>query len=189
MAEHFNILFGKLLFTLVEINKSGYDLYAAAVKGQLMGGKKRYVILSVPFELSPHKQKERIDNLRWESIQTRTLENSYPLIPQEWVIPRDFPIIVFNVKNRLDTYSEYFNEQMQVEVLILHDPKKKTIYQYNNNMELIAILETFSAIFRKRDFPYTISPQSLNSQNNCSIYGTCSINRNNYTEDPNIEYL
>lgn len=189
MTEYFNVLFGKLVFTLVEINKNGYDLYAAAVKGQLMGGKKRYVILSVPFDLSAHNQKERINNLRWESIQTRTLENSYPLVPQEWIIPRDFPIIIFGVKNRLPTYSEYFNDEIDTEVLILHDPKKKTIYQFKNNMELVAILETFSAIFRKRNFPYTISPQSLNAQNTCDVYGTCSMPSRNYNNDPNIEYL
>lgn len=158
---YFNRLFEGLTFTLSEMNRSGYDLYVACVNGQLMGDKKRYVILSVPLHLSQRQEKARIDELQWESLQCRTLENSYNLWPQKWIIPRDFPIITFDVVNRNKSYSEYSNQGLPLEVIILHDPKKKTEYQHRNNINLIYIVETFSVIFRKINFGRQIAYQPM----------------------------
>ena len=158
-----NEYFKDLVFKNVE-TKNGFCIYAAKINSRLAGGYKRYVLLFVPTALS-FKTQDHIYNLEWENLQTRTIIHNYNINSQKWDgmnggvqnildnlrgIGGEIPI--FEVDQRTDKSTSYHVPDGSVNVELLHDPKKKTIYQYNNKMNMEGILSTFnSSITRKRN--------------------------------------
>ncbi len=143
--EIFNTCFKDLVFTRVN-EKQGYVIYGAGIATGLAGGHKQYVLLFVPSYLA-FKPQARIHELSWQNLQTRNLVNSYRLKGQSWVLPRDISNILLKVQSRSKKYSTYSADKFPFEILLLHDPKKKTIYQYHNKIMLEATISTFSAVF------------------------------------------
>lgn len=92
----------------------------------------------------------------------------YGLKKQMWKIPENIPDFLLIIKNRSQTHSEFEMEKQNYcdpqdknciqsefpfEILLLHNSKRKTIYQYNNHMMLSAAIESFKSIFNyKGDF-------------------------------------
>src|SRR5207253_2706248 len=130
--SHFSVrliesYFLKLIFKHVE-TKQGYFLYAACV-GKYGNERGKYVILFVPEGCSTIVT-GTINQLRWRNLQTRTIKNEYKLPVQHWSIPRNVDDIEFQNMNRSDTESQYYSSQCPFEILLLHNPKKKTIFQW-----------------------------------------------------------
>lgn len=140
-----NFYFKDLLFTQVD-RKQGYTIYGAAIKSMIGGGKQRYILLFVSNHLAIKKQ-AKITELPWQNLQTRNLQYSYKLKRQDWMPPRDMPNILFGVVNRTKNYSTYYNPEFPFEIILLHEAKKKTMYQYNNKLTLTSIIETFNSVF------------------------------------------
>lgn len=143
--EIFNACFKDLVFTRVD-EKQGFVIYGAGIATGLGGGHSRYVLLFVPVHLA-FKNQARIYDLPWQNLQTRNLAYSYRLKSQQWVLTRDIPDVLLEIRQRDKSYSTYAAEGFPFEVLLLHDPKKKTIYQYHNKIMLDAAISTFDAVF------------------------------------------
>ena len=143
--EIFNACFKNLVFTRVD-EKQGYVIYGASIATGLAGGHKQYVLLFVPSHLT-FKTQARIHELPWQNLQTRNLIYSYRLKEQSWVLPRNIPNILLEIRSRNKQYSTYSAVGFPFEILLLHKPKKKTIYQYHNKIMLAAVISTFSAVF------------------------------------------
>jgi len=141
----FNSYFKDLVFTRVD-EKQGFVIYGAGIATGLGGGHKRYVLLFVPNHLA-FKTQSQISELPWQNLQTRDLTYSYRLKNQPWLMPRDAPDVLLEVRSRNKQYSTYGSSELPFEILLLHDSKKKTIYQYNNKIMLSAAINTFNGVF------------------------------------------
>jgi len=141
--------FKDLIFTKAEI-KEGYTIYGAGVESGLAGGIHRYVLVFVPEHLG-QKQKAKIWDLAWENVQTRQLTYSYKLRPQTWNISKNYQDTMISVVNRSSTSSVYASESIPFEIILLHDPKKKTKMQYHNKLYLSAALNTFQCVINYKE--------------------------------------
>ena len=156
--EIFNQYFGKLIFTQVD-QKGEYVIYGAGIAAMFGGGSKRYVLLFVPQQYAYQRQ-ARISDLRWDNIQTRTFTGSYRLKNQEWVPPRHKADVLLSIVDRNKHHSLYKAPGFPFEVLMLHDPKKKTIYQYHNRLNVSAALEAFNTVINFKEERTNFPPPS-----------------------------
>lgn len=157
--EIINQYFKNLLFTKVVENKEGYAIYGAGISSGIGGGKMRYVLLFVPVsEAKLHQGK--ITELRWKNLQTRTLEDSYKLKTQRWIMPSNIPDYLIFIKNRNAKCSTYTIPDIPFEILLLHNPRKKTEYQYRNKMTLSAAIDMFETIinYKEPEISYPFIP-------------------------------
>jgi hypothetical protein len=142
--EVINSYFKDLIFTRVD-EKQGFIVYGAGLASGLAGGIIRYVLLFVPKHYAT-KNQAHISELKWQNIQTRELPYSYRLKRQVWVIPRGSDDILLHIKDRTKTHSEFYAEGLPFEILLLHNPKKKTLLQYHDKITLTAAIETFNMV-------------------------------------------
>jgi len=143
-----NDYFKDLVFSRVE-EKQGHVIYAARVPSMLGGGVKRYILLFVPSHLA-FKTKAKIYELAWENLQTRALSYSYRIPQQNWRPPRIDDDIILQISNRGKQYSTYVPQSVDsfpFEILLIHDSKKKTKFQYHNRLSVIAALDTYNSVF------------------------------------------
>jgi hypothetical protein len=144
--EIFNSYFNNLLFTQVD-EKEGFSIYGACVSSGLGGGLKRYILLFVPLILT-FKKKALIHELNWKNLQTRELSYSYKLPPQPWNLPRGVIDPLLNITKR-DLESSQYNAidmNFPFDIILLHNPKKKSKYQYRNSLTLTAAILMFNCV-------------------------------------------
>jgi len=152
-----------LQFTRVE-DKQGYAIYGAGIAGMFGAGNQRYILLFVPFHLAV-TNRARASDLPWQNLQTRNLQYSYRLKKQPWNPPQSLPNPQFQVTERKNKHSSYVGPPgFPFEVLLLHDPKKKTKFQYNNHLSLYGVLESFNSVLNYTGAP----PVPQNYQSNPS---------------------
>lgn len=153
-----NRYFAGVVLLKVE-NKEGFSIYSAALNSSYGDGKKQYLLAFVPDHLAI-LEKAYLSDLQWENVQTRTLTNGYKLptghsMPQQkWTVPRDVGNFMFNIINRDEHKSRYSAEGHALELVLIHDPKKKSQYQYHNKMNLVAALATFRCVISRIHSPH-----------------------------------
>lgn len=155
-----NEYFKDLVFTRVVDNREGYAIYGAGISSGIGGEKMRYVLLFVPV-LYSSKRQSKIKDLMWKNLQTRNLVDSYKLKPQRWSYDRDVTDFLLTIQERTKKHSIYTNPELPFEILLLHNPKKKTDYQYSNKINLSSAIELFETIINYKDTKYT--SQTYNS--------------------------
>lgn len=148
--EIINDYFKDLVFTKVVENKEGYAIYGAGVSSGLGGDKSRYVLLFVPVMYAT-KSRSKIENLMWKNLQTRNLEDSYKLKSQRWFLPKDNPDFLLTVQKRTKDYSSYESPDLPFEILLLHNPRKKTEFQYRNKLALSSAIDMFETIINYKE--------------------------------------
>jgi hypothetical protein len=133
-----------------------YGVYGAKIYNQMLGVKKNYILVFVPSYLAVLAQAP-MHKLPWVNIQTRVLQDSaYPhLKPQNWVYEKNLEDPMFNLLERTEQHSSYncplFSD---IEMKILHDPRKNTMYQYYNRMSLSASLSTMNCVITNKGNVY-----------------------------------
>jgi len=146
--ELINEYFRSLIFTKVDekqaTNGRSYAIYGAGISGMFGDGSANYILLFVPSELATKRQ-GRIKELRWENLQTRKLQHRYNLKKQSWRPSRNLHDPLLSVQKR-ETNISVYTGPIPFEILLIHDPKRKTIYQFSNHINLSSALETFSAV-------------------------------------------
>ena len=75
-----------------------------------------------------------------------------------WRYPRDLPDPLLRNIAREESHSVYIPQSddpriANIEVLMIHDPRKKTKYQYHTNILLSACLESFSCVVNLVSIP------------------------------------
>ena len=155
--EILNKYFGTLIFQYVE-NKKSYAIYVASIKSMIGGDNQRYVIVFVPESSNSSRQigaKTKIQYLEWTNLQTRTCPNTYKVTSQQWTSPSSgIPDIIFSINNRVEGFSTYnFSpnkseiSHFPFELIMIHSAKKKSIYQYPNDININWAIDQFTAIF------------------------------------------
>ncbi len=123
----------KLQFTRTE-DKGGFAIYGAGISGMFGAGNQRYILLFVPSHLAI-SQRARASDLPWKNLQTRNLRYSYKLKKQYWNPSEKLPNPQCQVVERGNKYSSYLGPPgFPFEILLLHESKKKTKYQYHNHL-------------------------------------------------------
>lgn len=145
-----NSIFKDLQFTRVD-SKAGYYVYAAGISsGGLAISGNRYVFVYVPVYIDC-PIKGGIYSLPWVCVSTRLLNDSYPMKKQEFKcnisVSRDPHC---HLVERTKTSTIYIQSENNLEITLLHDPKKKSIYQYHNKVHLSYAIETYNCIIKLR---------------------------------------
>ncbi len=145
-----NKCFDTIVLLRVE-NKEGFWIYAAALVSSFGDGKKYYLLAFVPDHLA-FLEKANLKDLQWENVQTRSLPNGYtlpnkqPMPQQRWHVPHDLPNFMFIIQSRDEYKSKYIADSHPLELVLIHDPKKKSSYQHHNKINLVAALSTFKCV-------------------------------------------
>lgn len=142
--EIINAYFKSLVFTRIE-EKQGYAIYGAGVNSGISGGIGRYVLVFVPSHLAV-LSRAKITDLAWTNIQTRELRDSYRLKKQVLKLSHTLPNIELHIISRDKKSSTYIADGFPFEIVLLHNPKKKSAYQYNNKMMLSSVLDTYQCV-------------------------------------------
>lgn len=146
----FNEIFQDLNFIRYKL-VNGFFMYVAKIEN-MIGIEYKYVILLVPVNESGLKF-AKIYELNWRSLQTRLIMDDYNLEPQ-FLDPKLLDHRYYHdkfklsLKNRTDTQSEYFST-LPINILLLNNPKKKSVYQYADNIDLRSALNTFHCVISK----------------------------------------
>lgn len=167
LTSIFNHIFGSLVFTRVNsINSkvTGYTTYAAKVQS-FVGNGSRYVLLVLRDEHATQKS-GYLGQLKWVSFQTRTLSHEfteylappnsflkeqsldYKLMDPRYAEEQGSMKIKLNVKYRDMKKTDYFCP-LPIELEILHDEKKKGVYQYPDTLDIRQALNTFQCVIKK----------------------------------------
>jgi hypothetical protein len=140
-----NYALGNLLFTKVDIKESDV-LYAAKIVSSYADGNCSYIFLFVPKHLAIADTAYAYE-LPWHNVQSRLLKVRYKLKQQRWDPPRDVPNIRFNLQDRQPRYTSYTpSEGDAFTLLLLHDDRKKTIYQHHSHTTLMTALTSYACV-------------------------------------------
>jgi hypothetical protein len=167
----FNDYFNALTFKHTG-EKQNYVIYGAAIHSMIGADMCRYILAFVPKNLATAKT-AKLRELPWVNLQARLCpKNTFDIRQQSWRAPESAEAmnIMLNIKDRSDKHSIY-TCSLPFEVILLHSPKKKTIFQYPNNINLHWAIDQFQTIFNY------IKPQTYNN-----------IPNNNFPNN-NTEYL
>jgi hypothetical protein len=165
--EILNNYFEGLTFKYIE-EKQSYAIYAASIYGLLSATQQRYVFAFVPKHSLPTSTHSlvKLSALPWKNLQTRICEQEkYKIQPQTWKAPTTTNNINFSVKLRGQDYSTFNFDasnsnisSFPYEVTMIHNHKKKSVYQYPNNMNLDWAIDQFQTIF---NFIETVIPENF----------------------------
>ena len=139
-----NAYFGDIVFTKVE-QKEGFMVYVASISSSYGDGKKQYALAMVQPQYAV-KERAYLRDLQWQNLQTRLLQNGYRIPAQKWNIPRNLEMMMFEIVDRNAIRTKYILPNHPIEMILLHDPKKKTQYQYHNRMNIVAALSSFRCV-------------------------------------------
>lgn len=139
-----NKYFENLEFFKVE-EKDGFAVYMARIHDQLITDGSKYVVAFVPIQLGI-KTRAKLSELAWQNLQTRTIRQSYRIPAQIWNIPQGVPFLKFELKERTEGYSKYTSQQAPFELMMIHNEKKKTKYQYYPTIYLPAGLDSYGCV-------------------------------------------
>lgn len=132
--------YDNILFTLVK-HEGYYSVYAAKI-GTLVGSDDKFIFVVIPQHMSI-KQTAKLSELYWVNFQTRHGIDLYKNLPKQFLLRENYPQISFSIVNRENDKSTYQNSKIPVELILTHNPKKRTIYQFNDNITLGFALDTW----------------------------------------------
>lgn len=144
--EIINAYFDGIIFFKAD-QKENYTIYAAAISSSFGDGSKTYALAFVPAHTAI-LDRGFLKDLHWQNFQTRTLTNGWKIQNQRWDLRKlkGLPTPMFDVVERNEIKTKYRCESEPLEMILLHDPKKKSIYQYHNRINMLAALSTFRCV-------------------------------------------
>lgn len=135
--------------TTKKINKddSKFSIYMAKFPCLLLN-EQRYLVAVVPKDNFPPGHFERLDNLRWVSLQVRNLTEPHPDLPLHNYEQKQDDIYdkAITIESRSKQISVYVVEDLPLKISLLHT--KGFEYEYPNEGTLVAALETFRTILQ-----------------------------------------
>lgn len=135
--------YNDIIFTLVK-HEGFYSVYAAKIAA-MVGSDEKFIFAVIPHHMSI-KQTARLSELYWVNFQTRHGTGIYKNLPKQLIPKENYPLINFSIVKREADKSTYRNPKIPVELNLFHNPKKRTIYQYNDTINLGFALNTWDCI-------------------------------------------
>lgn len=139
-----NIYLSGLTFYKVD-NTADFCIYAAKLHDLVLGDQNNYVLVFVQSHLAILNMCQ-IHELKWRNVQTRKLhKNKYNIPPQIYKPPSNTEDPIFELIERTQKHSSYRCDILpDMAIELLHDIRKKTIYQYYGKITLSSALATYS---------------------------------------------
>ena len=121
-----------------------YSMYMTKIQAQL-GIEFRYIVIFVYKDNNQVGILEKLNNLKWISIQTRTLSDDHSL-PLHTYIPKRIPRLDQRIalSRKTDRSYEYKVENLPITVTLLFKQGKNT--DYNTSGTVVTALETYQTI-------------------------------------------
>lgn len=172
-----NKYFGKIIFIKSDLREN-HSIYVAALSSSFQDGKKQYVLAFVPQHLAI-ADRGYLRELQWVNLQTRTMKNGYRLTTQRWDIAKGLDNPMFTMVERTENKTKYLSDLYPLEMVLLHDPKKTSKYQYHNHINLLAAMATFKCVIsildggsRESSAEYMREPSAEYGKESSAEYGT-----------------
>ena len=125
-------------------NNDKQTIYMTKIKTLLLN-KQRYLVASVPLNKLNIGDKKNLQDLNWDSFQTRTLDNNYNIEKHSYQANYKNLKQSISIINRNDKISEYKCNELNAKIYLLHQ-KKNNLYEYSDKGNLKAALETYNTI-------------------------------------------
>ena len=111
----------------------------------LLSNECRYIIVFVYQDVFPKSTKEYLGNLKWISLQTRTLPNQHDLPSHNYQSRREGLLNqIIHRFNKNENSSTYKCDTLPLSITLLNRPNNNNDYQNKGN--IIAAIETYSTI-------------------------------------------
>jgi hypothetical protein len=138
-GDYFN---NPVMYKIKDIGK--FSMYMSKVKC-LLNNLNRYIIIFTLKDYNSIMYTENLKNLKWENIQTRSLNDEHNIPAHEYNPTRntDLYVPITRTKKNTDT-SVYSCGNFTLEILLLHD--KGDTNQYQDNGNLVSAIETYKTI-------------------------------------------
>ncbi len=147
MSIYINQFFKNLVFYKGDV-KNNHHIYTSQVSTSFASSNRTCIILFVPISFSNPKT-AYIDMLNWSCIITKIYKPNEKLnIPTVQWKPEQLPIIRLKIIDRTQTHT-IFNttlENKNYEILLFHDPKNPSKYQWKDNISLMSALLSFKCV-------------------------------------------
>jgi len=135
--------FGDLTMTKIK-DVENYSMYVAKIHC-LLSTENRYVIVFVNSDNLPVGNLDQLRNLRWETLQTRSLTDNHG-IPAQNYKPRRMGELMVPIKLiDKNTYTYECDKYPQLRVTMI--PKKKGEMEYQPRGTIVSAIETYSTVF------------------------------------------
>lgn len=142
MYKAFDTYFNSPVLTKIK-NINGNSMYMTKIVC-LLGNESRYIICFVIQDDLPVGTIEKLSNMRWLSLQTRSLSDIYNIPSHRYQPKADGPLnVVINRINVTSEASTYKCDSFPISVTLLHK-KGESDYQPKGNV--ISALETYATI-------------------------------------------
>lgn len=143
MYRAFTSYFNNPVLTKIK-NVSTFSVYMTKTYC-LLNKECRYIVVFIQEDGMRLGNQDRLDNMRWVSLQTRTLEDNHDLEPHGYVAEAKgelmAPITRIKITHDASTYS---CEQFPITVTLLN--VKKAANSYQDRGTIVAALETWETI-------------------------------------------
>lgn len=144
LYKSFDDYFNHPIMTKIK-NINGYSMYMCKTYC-LLSNECRYIIVFVKQDDRQLQSREKLSNLFWESLQTRTLPDQYNLNSHGYQPKKlgdlNVPIHRESVTKECSVYN---CDSLDIIVTLLHN-EKYTSYDYQQHGNVIAALETYNTI-------------------------------------------
>jgi len=112
----------------------------------------RYIIAIVSHDAHPLNTQQKLKNLRWVSLQTRTLKDQHDLPSHNYQPSKDNSINKTITRVEItDKKSTYKCEDLPIEISLLHNQEKDYTTEYQDTGTIVAALETFETVITVLD--------------------------------------
>ena len=113
----------------------------------ILGSTFRYLIAVVPKNRVPFGTNERLNNLNWVSLQTRTLEDKYNVQTYSYTPTVSEPLNqLINMVSQDEQMTIYSCSKMyKIEISLVHT-RKNNVFQYPPTGNICAALETYQTV-------------------------------------------
>lgn len=131
--------------TMTKVSSQGeYCVYLAEVSC-LLNREKRYLVLVIQDDGKLIRTQEMMENLQWESLQTRTRYDKNHVIEFKYISRRFPPLMdTIHLINKTDKQIVYHSKNLPLVITLLPDSNGKLDYQ--DKGVIVTALETFQTI-------------------------------------------
>jgi hypothetical protein len=131
-------------------NVDKYTVYMCKIHAML-GNAYRYLILFVDRDVDMFNTTKNMKELRWVSLQTRTLEDHHDLKAHSYQAKQKPPLNQkIKIQDQNDKQSTYHSDDFPLVITLLHT-RKNNSYQYQSTGTIVSALETYQTIINFRE--------------------------------------
>lgn len=143
MYQAFANYFNNPILTKIK-NVETYSMYMTKTYC-LLNKECRYIVVFAPADNMPEGVRQKLNNIRWVSIQTRTLEDKHELEPHGYIAKAEGPLMALITRTKItQEASTYSCEKFPIIVTLLNSKSVSSAYQDRGT--IIAALETWETI-------------------------------------------